>query len=141
MLDTSPLSPVATQLMSSDEVEAEGQRLGVRRISRGRLRMLVFMVEDRRIAAIEQNPDKPSQWGQLARAGHQVAQFKDCATNRFVAVAVDGKVTEPKRIRASTRRQQLIINGCRSEPENVLSAFRALLLGQDFGKMISQDAR
>ena len=43
--------------------------------------------------ALEQNPDKPSSWGQLARAGHQVVQFKDSATNRFVAVCVDGEIT------------------------------------------------
>ena len=44
--------------------------------------------------AIEQNPEKPSRWGQLARYGHNVIQFKDRATNRFVAVSVDGKVKE-----------------------------------------------
>ena len=35
----------------------------------------------------------PSRWGQLAREGHQVVQFKDSGTNRFVAVVVDGAVT------------------------------------------------
>ena len=44
--------------------------------------------------AIEQNPEKPSRWGQLAREGHQVVQFKDNQTNCFVAAAVDGKVKE-----------------------------------------------
>ena len=43
--------------------------------------------------AIEQNAEKPSRWGQLAREGNQVVQFKDTAINRFVAVAVDGKIT------------------------------------------------
>lgn len=43
--------------------------------------------------AIEQNPEKPSRWGEIARQGHQVVQFKDADTNRFVAVAVDGEVT------------------------------------------------
>jgi hypothetical protein len=42
--------------------------------------------------AIEQNPEKPSRWGQFAREGPQVVQFKDAETNRFVAVAVEGKV-------------------------------------------------
>lgn len=41
---------------------------------------------------IEQNPEKPSRWGQLAREGHQVVQFKHVQTNKFVAVSVDGKV-------------------------------------------------
>jgi hypothetical protein len=51
-------------------------------------------MDGRRYAAIEQNPGKPSQWGQLARSGHQVVQFKDVQTNRFVAVTVDGEAKE-----------------------------------------------
>jgi hypothetical protein len=43
--------------------------------------------------AIEQNAERPSRWGQLAREGHQVVQVKDSATNRFMAVVVDGDVT------------------------------------------------
>jgi len=31
-------------------------------------------------------------WGDLARRGHRVVQFKDVRTNRFVAVDVDGDV-------------------------------------------------
>jgi hypothetical protein len=38
---------------------------------------------------IEQGPNKPSRWGQLTRERHQVIQFKDNQTNRFIAVAVD----------------------------------------------------
>ena len=45
---------------------------------------------ERQYAAIEQNPGKPSRWGQLAPSGHQVVQFKDVLTNRFVGVSVDG---------------------------------------------------
>ena len=33
------------------------------------------------------------QVGQLAREGHQVVQFKNVGTKRFVAVAVDGEAT------------------------------------------------
>ncbi len=47
-----------------------------------------------RIRAIEQNPDKPSRWGQLARTGHQLCKFKDDESDRFVAVSVDGQVKE-----------------------------------------------
>jgi hypothetical protein len=36
--------------------------------------------------------EKPSRWGQLAREGREVVQFKDSATNRFVAVSVDGEM-------------------------------------------------
>jgi hypothetical protein len=94
MVDIAVLSSVATQMMADDEVEVEGQRLPVRRTSSQRLRIVTFTAGGRQYAAIEQNPDKPSRWGQLARGGHQVVQFKDVASNRFVAVAVDGDVKE-----------------------------------------------
>jgi hypothetical protein len=44
--------------------------------------------------AIQQNPEKPSRWGKLAREGHRVVQFRDLETEKYVAVAVDGKVRE-----------------------------------------------
>ena len=94
MLDTSLLSSVARQLLSADEVEVGGKRLPVRRTSKQGLRTVTFTMEGRQYAAIEQNPEKPSRWGELARSGHQVVQFKDVQTNRFVAVAVDGEAKE-----------------------------------------------
>jgi hypothetical protein len=94
MLDTLLLGSIAKQIMSNDEVEVEGRRLPVRRTSKQGLRTVTFAIEGRQYAAIEQNPDKPSRWGQLARSGHQVVQFKDVQTNRFVAVAVDGEAKE-----------------------------------------------
>jgi hypothetical protein len=93
MLDTSLLSSIAKQMMSADEVEVEGRRLPVRRTSKQGLRTVTFSLEGRHLAAIEQNPEKPSRWGQLARSGHQVVQFKDSEINKFVAVSVDGEVT------------------------------------------------
>ena len=94
MLDTSLLSSIARQMMSGDVVEVDGKRLPVRRTSRQGLRTVTFLMEGSLYAAIEQNPDKPSRWGQLARSGHQVVQFKDVQTNRFLAVAVDGEAKE-----------------------------------------------
>ena len=94
MLDTMLLSSVAEQLMNADAVEVEGNRLPVRRTSKQGLRTVTFVMEGRQYAAIEQNPGKPSRWGQLARSGHQVVQFKDFETNKFVAVAVDGEAKE-----------------------------------------------
>jgi hypothetical protein len=44
--------------------------------------------------AIEQNPEKPSRWGQLAREKHQVVQFRDTDSHQYVAVSVDGKARE-----------------------------------------------
>ena len=57
------------------------------------------------MAAIEQNAAKPSYWGQLARQGHEVVQFKDVTTGRFVAVAVDGVVKEYRWKRPATERR------------------------------------
>ena len=93
-MDTSLLSSIAKQLMSADEVEVEGKRLPVRRTSKQGLRTVTFTMEGRQYAAIEQNPEKSSRWGELARSGHQVVQFKDVQSNRFVAVAVDGEAKE-----------------------------------------------
>ena len=66
----------------------------VRRTSKQGLRTLTCTTGGPHYAAIEQNPDKPSRWGELARSGHQVVQFKDVQANRFVAVAVDGEAKE-----------------------------------------------
>jgi len=54
----------------------------------------VFTDQGHRLIAIEQNPDKPSEWGNLARQGHKVVQVKDLSTDRYVAVVVDGRVKE-----------------------------------------------
>jgi hypothetical protein len=70
MLDTLVLSSVATQLMSEDQIEVEGQQLRVRRTKSDRFRTVNFVMAGHEFAAIEQNPDKPSPWGQLARSGH-----------------------------------------------------------------------
>ena len=92
MLDNDLLLSVATQLLASDVVELNGQRFQVRHTSTRHLRCVSFELDGVRYEAIEQNPDKPSRWGQLARAGHNVVQVKNPLTNRFVAVGVDGKV-------------------------------------------------
>ena len=92
MLDTTLLASVATQLLTRDDVDVDGKRLPVRRTSSRRLRVVNFRMSGCDYEAIEQNPGKPSRWGKLARDGHQVVQFKNAETNRFVAVAVDGKV-------------------------------------------------
>ena len=93
-LDTELLRELAVQMMSGEAVEVQGKQERVGRTSAQRLRTMTFRMQGREYRAIEQNPEKPSQWGQLARSGHQVVQFKDVQTNRFVAVAVDGKVKE-----------------------------------------------
>ena len=84
------LASIARQMMSSTTVDVNGKPVTVNRTSKHRLRTLAFTMEGREYQAIEQNAEKASRWGQLARAGHQVVQFKDSETNRFVAVSVDG---------------------------------------------------
>ena len=88
------LQSVAMQLMYEDVVALEGQKLRVTRVGRGRLRMVQFTLNGQMFEAIEQNRDKPSRWGRLAREKHQVVQFRDLATHKYVAVAVDGEIIE-----------------------------------------------
>ena len=84
------------QLMNGTEValDEDGQKRRVRRVGSGRLRMVQFKLNERMFEAIEQNREKPSRWGKLAREKHQVVQFRDVATHKYVAVAVDGEITE-----------------------------------------------
>ncbi len=89
------LASVAVQLMNGEQVLLDdGQKLRIKRVGSGRLRMVEFKVNGRVFEAIEQNPTKPSRWGKLAREKHQVVQFRDVATHKYVAVAVDGEITE-----------------------------------------------
>ena len=94
MWDTAVLQSVASQLLGGTAIEVDGKISRVTRTSSQRLRTATFGLNGRQFQGIEQNPTKPSQWGQLAREGHQVVQFKDARTNRFVAVWVDGEITE-----------------------------------------------
>ena len=93
MLDVEQVKSVASQLMTGEYVEVEGASAPVRRTSGQRLKTAAFCIDGRQYQAIEQNPEKPSRWGQLARSGRQVVQIKDAEKNRFVAVVVDGEVT------------------------------------------------
>jgi hypothetical protein len=93
MVDAELLKSIASQLMTKASVSGEGQSVPVRGTSRQHLKTAAFTVGGHEYQATEQNPQKPSRWGQLARSGHQVVQFKDADTNRFVAVSVDGEVT------------------------------------------------
>jgi hypothetical protein len=94
---------VAKQLMGGEQVvvsDGRGgeQRIRVRRIGRGRLRMVEFRWGGRLLEAIEQNPEKASRWAQLAREKHDVVQFMEAETHQYVAVSVDGKVREYARM-------------------------------------------
>lgn len=92
MSNLEKLKSIAEQLMSQPQIELDGQSLPVQRTGSHRLRTVTFQLDGREYQAIEQNREKPSRWGQLARKGHNVVQFRDAATNKYVAVAVDGEV-------------------------------------------------
>jgi hypothetical protein len=93
-LNTEKLSAIAKQMKSGTKVQVEGQIFGIKKTSSQRLKTLRFQLDEREYQAIEQNPEKPSRWGQLARKGHHVVQFRDVASGKYVAVAIDGEIKE-----------------------------------------------
>ncbi len=94
VLDHEVLKSVAEQMMGGAEVVVEGRSSQVTRTGSQRLRTVRFLMGGREYQAIEQNPEKPSHWGKLAREGHQVVQFRDLLSQKYVAATVDGKVRE-----------------------------------------------
>jgi len=80
--------------MTTGEVSVGGKTSGVTRTGSRRFRTVRFVMDGTEYQAIEQNPEKPSRWGQLARDGHRVVQVRDLASGKYVAAIVDGKVTE-----------------------------------------------
>lgn len=94
MLNLELFKSVAEQLMSSHTVRVGTLSFPVKRTATRQLKTVRFSAGAREYQAIEQNPDKPSRWGQLARDGHRVVQFRDLKSGRYVAVAVDGEVKE-----------------------------------------------
>jgi len=94
MLDHEILKSVAEQMMNGAEVTVDGKASHVTRMGTRRLRTVRFVMAGAEYQGIEQNPEKPSRWGKLAREGHRVVQFRDWGTGKYVAAVVDGKVTE-----------------------------------------------
>jgi len=94
MLDLELMRSVAVQMMDKDAVDAGGKVIPVKHTSSHALKSVQFAMNGREYQAIEQNAAKPSRWGELARQGHRVVQFRDLRTGKYVAVSVDGKVTE-----------------------------------------------
>ena len=93
-MDHEILKSVAEQMMTSGEVSIGGKTLRVMRTGSRRFRTVRFVMDGVEYQAIEQNPEKPSRWGQLARDGHRVVQVRDLGSGKYVAAVVDGKVTE-----------------------------------------------
>lgn len=94
MLDIAIMQSVALQMMERELVTVGDKTVRVGRTSYQRLRTVKIEMNGREYQAIEQNADKPSRWGKLAREGHRVVQFRDAQTGKYVAVAVDGDVKE-----------------------------------------------
>jgi hypothetical protein len=94
VLNREVLSSVAKQMKAGKRVEIDGRSVQVKRTSSQRLKTVSFTLDGRDYQGIEQNPEKPSRWGQLARKGHHVVQFRDVASGKYVAVAVDGEIKE-----------------------------------------------
>jgi hypothetical protein len=94
MLDHDVLKSVAEQMMRGSQVEIEGKEFRVSRTGSQRLRTVRFLMGGREYQAIEQNPERPSQWGKLAREGRRVVQVRDLGSQKYVAVVVDDKVRE-----------------------------------------------
>jgi len=90
-LDTPTMRSVATQLFAGSDVELDGRHYVVGEKATLHLRYVKFTLDGHPFEAIEQNPEKPSAWGKLARAGHRVVEFKDAAANRYIGVTVDGE--------------------------------------------------
>ncbi|HKV82452.1 MAG TPA: hypothetical protein VJP02_30170 [Candidatus Sulfotelmatobacter sp.] len=97
MLDHAILTSVAQQMMGGREVTVDGRLVRVSRTGSQRLRTVRFVMGGKEYQAIEQNPEKPSRWGKLAREGRKVVQVRDLGTQKYVAAIVDGKVTEYSR--------------------------------------------
>jgi hypothetical protein len=97
MLDQAVLAEVAEQMMSGKNVVVDGKTFPVTRTGARRFRTVRFAMGGGEYQAIEQNPEKPSRWGKLARDGRRVVQVRDLASGKYVGVVVDGKVIEYKR--------------------------------------------
>jgi len=97
MLDHTTLTSVAEQMMSGLEIVVGGKSSRVSRTGSRRLRTVRFVMGGKEYQAIEQNPEKPSRWGKLAREGRRVVQVRDLSSQKYVAAVVDGKVTEYSR--------------------------------------------
>lgn len=80
--------------MGGTTVTLDGRISRVARTGAKRFRTARFLMDGKEYQAIEQNPEKPSRWGKLAREGHRVVQFRDLASQKYVASCVDGKVIE-----------------------------------------------
>ena len=74
-----------------EEIERAGRSERVGRTRSQGLRTIAFRVGEFAFEGIEQNPEKPSRWGQLARDGQRIMQFR--SGGRYVANVCEGRLT------------------------------------------------
>lgn len=98
-LNHEKLTAVAEQMMGGGVISLEGKVVKVERTGSRRFRTIRFEMDGREYQMIEQNPDKPSRWGKLAREGHRVVQVRDLESGKYLAAVVDGKVKEYGRLK------------------------------------------
>ena len=68
--------------MTSGEVSVAGKISRVARTGARKFRTVRFVMDGVEYQGIEQNPEKPSRWGKLARDGHRVVQFRDLGSGK-----------------------------------------------------------
>ena len=79
-----------TMVEDRPEVELRGAKHRVSRTRASGLRVVAFPRDDQLIEGIEQNPEKDSRWGKLAREGSRIMQFS--CRGRYFANVCDGRV-------------------------------------------------
>ncbi|MGI0068092.1 MAG: hypothetical protein ACREB9_06720 [Thermoplasmata archaeon] len=80
-----------TLVEESVEIELRDQRVRVTTTRSRRLKTVSFRFGDETIDGIEQNPEKPSRWGALAREGKRIMQFS--SHHRYFANVCEGALT------------------------------------------------
>jgi hypothetical protein len=79
--------PTEAEILSAYEKLFGDAKRGVRRFKQSGLRYVKFPGD---LALIEQNPNKESQWAELAQRGHKIAWLMKNGT--YLARVMDGKV-------------------------------------------------
>jgi hypothetical protein len=84
-LGAARMQSVAKQMMGGNTVKLGGKTLPVRRTSVQHLKTVTFKLGGREYQAIQQNPDRPSRWGKLARAGRLRQRWRQASPITFGA--------------------------------------------------------
>jgi hypothetical protein len=79
--------PTEEEILSAYKKLFGDAKRGVRRFKQSGLRYIKFPDD---LTLIEQNPDKESQWAELAHKGHQIAWLMK--NGEYLAKVIDGKV-------------------------------------------------